>query len=116
MNLQDARAAVVALQAKEPRRPWREIALEWLPAVIIALVFVGFASFVFRDWLAAQFASPEQVAEWRATDAMLTHIKSFHVACPDNNMSAADMQRWTAYANKQGWTPYPSAGAGCVDP
>jgi hypothetical protein len=41
---------------------------------------------------------------------------AFNVACPAMVLSAIDQRRWVAYAANHGWTDYPQAGAGCVDP
>lgn len=108
MNLQDAQAAVAIQRAANLQL--------WFRLTLVLIGAVALTALAFRDRVAYLFASPEQAAEWRATDAMLTHIQMFHVACPDSNLSADDMQRWTAYAQQKGWTPYPRAGAGCVDP
>jgi hypothetical protein len=43
-------------------------------------------------------------------------LKAFNVACPAMALSAADQRRWVAYAANHGWTDYPQAGEGCVDP
>jgi hypothetical protein len=43
-------------------------------------------------------------------------LKTFNVACPTAVLSVSDRQRWTAYAARHGWGPYPQAGADCVDP
>jgi hypothetical protein len=43
-------------------------------------------------------------------------LKTFNVACPKAVLSVADRQRWTAYAARHGWGPYPQAGTDCVDP
>jgi hypothetical protein len=43
-------------------------------------------------------------------------LMAFSVACPDAVLSALDRRRWVAYAADRGWTEYPQAGAGCVDP
>jgi hypothetical protein len=43
-------------------------------------------------------------------------LKAFNVACPTAVLSVADERRWAAYAAGRGWTDYPQAGAGCVDP
>ncbi len=43
-------------------------------------------------------------------------LKAFNVACPTMVLSVADHRRWVAYAASHGWTDYPQAGAGCVDP
>ena len=43
-------------------------------------------------------------------------LKTFNVACPTAVLSVADRQRWTAYAARHGWGPYPQAGTDCVDP
>ncbi|HEY7575948.1 MAG TPA: hypothetical protein VH855_00015 [Acetobacteraceae bacterium] len=43
-------------------------------------------------------------------------LKAFNVACPTVVLSMADQRRWVAYAAGRGWTDYPQAGAGCVDP
>jgi hypothetical protein len=43
-------------------------------------------------------------------------LKAFNVACPAMVFSAPDQRRWVAYAADHGWTDYPQAGAGCVDP
>jgi hypothetical protein len=46
----------------------------------------------------------------------LVGLKTFNVACPTMVLSVADQQRWAAYAAGHGWTDYPQAGEGCVDP
>jgi hypothetical protein len=43
-------------------------------------------------------------------------LKVFSVACPAVALSGADQRRWVAYSAQRGWTDYPQAGAGCVDP
>jgi hypothetical protein len=43
-------------------------------------------------------------------------LKTFNVACPTMVLTVADQRRWNDYAAKHGWTDYPQAGAGCVDP
>jgi hypothetical protein len=43
-------------------------------------------------------------------------LKAFSVACPAMILSVADQRRWVAYAANHGWTDYPQAGMGCVDP
>ena len=43
-------------------------------------------------------------------------LKAFNVACPTMVLSVADQRRWVAYAASHGWTDYPQAGEGCVDP
>jgi hypothetical protein len=43
-------------------------------------------------------------------------LKAFNVACPTMVLSVADQRRWVAYAANRGWTDYPQAGEGCVDP
>ena len=43
-------------------------------------------------------------------------LKAFNVACPTMVLSLADQRRWIAYAAGHGWTDYPQAGEGCVDP
>jgi hypothetical protein len=43
-------------------------------------------------------------------------MKSFNVACPTMALSAADQRRWVAFTTNHGWTAYPQAGEGCVDP
>jgi hypothetical protein len=43
-------------------------------------------------------------------------LKSFNVACPTTVLSFADQRRWIAFTANHGWTEYPQAGDGCVDP
>jgi hypothetical protein len=43
-------------------------------------------------------------------------LTAFNVACPTAVLSVADHRRWVAFAANHGWTDYPQAGAGCVDP
>lgn len=43
-------------------------------------------------------------------------LTSFNVACPSMVLSVADRRRWVAFAANHGWTAYPQAGEGCVDP
>jgi hypothetical protein len=43
-------------------------------------------------------------------------LKAFSVACPAMVLSVADQRRWVAFAANHGWTEYPQAGMGCVDP
>jgi hypothetical protein len=43
-------------------------------------------------------------------------LKMFSVACPQAILSVADQRQWAAFAANHGWTEYPQAGAGCVDP
>lgn len=40
----------------------------------------------------------------------------FSVACPKMLLSALDQRRWLTLAADHGWTAYPQAGDGCVDP
>jgi hypothetical protein len=43
-------------------------------------------------------------------------LTSFNVACPAMALSPADQRRWLTYVADHGWTDYPQAGVGCVDP
>jgi hypothetical protein len=43
-------------------------------------------------------------------------LKAFNVACPTMALSVVDQRRWVAFAANHGWTAYPQAGEGCVDP
>jgi hypothetical protein len=43
-------------------------------------------------------------------------LKAFNVACPTMALSVADQRRWIAFVANHGWTAYPQAGEGCVDP
>ena len=43
-------------------------------------------------------------------------LKAFNVACPTAALLVADRRQWTAFAANHGWTAYPQAGNGCVDP
>ena len=43
-------------------------------------------------------------------------LKVFSVACPVMALSPADQRLWVAYSANRGWSDYPQAGAGCVDP
>lgn len=43
-------------------------------------------------------------------------LTAFNVACPTMVLTVADQRQWGAYAANHGWTDYPQAGAGCVDP
>ena len=43
-------------------------------------------------------------------------LKVFSVACPTTIVSVADQRQWAAFAANHGWTDYPQAGLGCVDP
>jgi hypothetical protein len=43
-------------------------------------------------------------------------LMAFSVACPTMVLSVADHRRWVAFAANHGWTEYPQAGPGCVDP
>jgi hypothetical protein len=43
-------------------------------------------------------------------------LKMFSVACPTMVVSVADRRQWAAFAANHGWTDYPQAGEGCVDP
>ena len=43
-------------------------------------------------------------------------LKSFNVACPTMALTVAYQRRWVAFAANHGWTAYPQAGEGCVDP
>jgi hypothetical protein len=43
-------------------------------------------------------------------------LKVFSVACPVMALSPADQRRWVAFSANHGWTAYPQAGEGCVDP
>ena len=62
------------------------------------------------------FYTADQVAEMRASEAMLTHFRIFHVACPDTDAPVVEQSRWAAYAAQHGWPLYPQAGAACVNP
>ena len=46
----------------------------------------------------------------------MSHVNNFQVACPTIAFSPADQQRWARVAALNDWTPYPQAGAACVDP
>lgn len=50
------------------------------------------------------------------SDVQFNNVSVFQVACPTIAFDAADQQRWVKLADRHGWTPYPQAGAGCVDP
>jgi hypothetical protein len=43
-------------------------------------------------------------------------LTAFNVACPTMVLAVADQRRWATFAADHGWTDYPQAGAGCVDP
>ena len=43
-------------------------------------------------------------------------LKVFSVGCPTVALAPRDARRWVAYSANRGWTDYPQAGAGCVDP
>jgi hypothetical protein len=43
-------------------------------------------------------------------------LKVFSVACPTMIVSVADRRQWVAFTANHGWTDYPQAGEGCVDP
>jgi hypothetical protein len=43
-------------------------------------------------------------------------LTAFSVACPAMVLTVADQRRWSGYAANHGWTEYPQAGPGCVDP
>jgi hypothetical protein len=43
-------------------------------------------------------------------------LTAFNVACPPLALSVADQRRWVAFTANHGWTAYPQAGVGCVDP
>ena len=43
-------------------------------------------------------------------------LKVFSVACPAMVLAVADQRQWAAFAANHGWTDYPQAGLGCVDP
>jgi hypothetical protein len=43
-------------------------------------------------------------------------LKAFSVACPNAVLSVAERRQWVAFAANHGWTDYPQAGDGCVDP
>ncbi|HEY6439330.1 MAG TPA: hypothetical protein VIY55_04880 [Acetobacteraceae bacterium] len=43
-------------------------------------------------------------------------LKAFNIACPTMAFSVTDQRRWVAFAANHGWTAYPQAGEGCVDP
>ena len=62
------------------------------------------------------FLTADQIEVRQSPDeTSLNHALIFHVACPEN-MSAADRQRWAAFAEQHGWPRYPEAGAGCFKP
>lgn len=93
-----------------------------IPALIIVVgMLTGLFALMFTDWFQDLTYTPEQLAEFHATEAMLSQItvtehRTFQVACPALSMSSPDLARWMVYARSQGWTPYPAAGPGCVDP
>lgn len=43
-------------------------------------------------------------------------LKTFNVACPTLALTVADRRRWTDFAARHDWGPYPQAGTDCVDP
>jgi hypothetical protein len=57
-----------------------------------------------------------EIADRRAPDSMLTHVRIFQVACPASDMPAADRERWAGEAAQHGWPLYPEAGTGCFKP
>ena len=63
------------------------------------------------------FLTPDQIAAKQVPDnMMLAQLRSFHVACPDRSMTAADQGRWAAFAANHRWPRYREAGPGCVTP
>lgn len=51
-----------------------------------------------------------------AVAAMLKHTKTFGVMCPSAEMTNEEHQQWVSYVAAKGYSAYPAAGAGCVDP
>jgi hypothetical protein len=43
-------------------------------------------------------------------------LRVFSVACPVVALAPHDERRWIAYSANRGWSDYPQAGVGCVDP
>jgi hypothetical protein len=68
-----------------------------------------------RGWPLYPQAGPTCVNPDRALLGVVG-LKSFNVACPAMVLSVADQRRWIGYAANHGWTEYPQAGDGCVDP
>ena len=68
-----------------------------------------------RGWPLYPAAGPTCVNPDRALLGVVG-LKTFNVACPTAVLSVADQRRWVAYAANHGWTDYPQAGDGCVDP
>jgi hypothetical protein len=68
-----------------------------------------------RGWPLYPAAGPTCVNPDRALLGVVG-LKTFNVACPTAVLSVADQRRWVAYAANHGWTEYPQAGDGCVDP
>jgi hypothetical protein len=101
-----------------PAPPQPAPKVPWLSIIALVGGFVALMAFMTGGWkpIYEMFLSDDQVAAMRATDAVVAQVKMFSVACPPANLSAADQQRWASYAQGKGWTPYPAAGPGCVDP
>lgn len=101
-----------------PLPPHTRHGMPWLAGAIIAAFFVVLLAVATGVWkpVYALFLTDDQAADMRATDALLDKVTMFSVACPPANLSAADQQRWASYTQSKGWTPYPAAGPGCVDP
>jgi hypothetical protein len=68
-----------------------------------------------RGWPLYPQAGPTCVNPDRALLGVVG-LKAFNVACPTAVLSVADQRRWVAFAANHGWTEYPQAGDGCVDP
>ena len=62
------------------------------------------------------FLTADEIAAKQASDAILTQVRIFSVACPDTSMTMAEQERWAASAAQRGWPSYPEAGPGCFKP
>jgi hypothetical protein len=63
------------------------------------------------------FLTADQIAAKQVpANMMLAQLRTFHVACPDPTMTAAERGRWAAFAANHRWPGYPEAGPGCVNP
>lgn len=49
-------------------------------------------------------------------DKMPAQIYVFHVACPAEDLPAAEQRVWADFAARKGWPHYPQAGPSCFKP
>lgn len=62
------------------------------------------------------FYTANQLEERQPTDALLSKIRMFDVACPASHASPQERGQWASYGVEQGWPLYPPAGPGCFRP